>query len=103
MWYHANLDRKRAEALLKRYSKDGTFIIRDSARVAGEYSLSLWYGGAVRHLRIRIKPDEKFVLGEEKSDECAFETVMDLVAHHKHEVIKLKSGGETTLKYECPK
>lgn len=74
--------------------------------------------------RIRLKPDKRFVLGEEKSDEhvseeyqlcmherdplpntCfpqAFETVMELVARHRHEPIHLKSGGETTLKYECP-
>ena len=32
------------------YDQDGTFIIRDSTKVIGEYSLSLWFGG-IRHLR----------------------------------------------------
>ena len=77
--------------------QDGTFIVRDSTKIKGEYSLSLWFGGGVRHLRysksgmymggasslcrwliglfyyflyrIRLRADKKFVLGEEKSDE----------------------------------
>ena len=75
--------------------------------------------------RIRLRSDKKFVLGEEKSDELvsdplptmsmtltlslppsphtqAFDTVMDLVSHHKRDPLHLKSGGETVLKYECP-
>ncbi len=31
--------------------QDGTFIVRDSTKVPGEYSLSLWYGGGIKHLR----------------------------------------------------
>ena len=31
--------------------QDGTFIVRDSTKIKGEYSLSLWFGGGVRHLR----------------------------------------------------
>lgn len=73
--------------------------------------------------RIRVRSDKKFVLGEEKSDEHvsvalthmmhgfivvvvvimqAFDTLMELVSSHRHEPIHLKSGGETTLKYDCP-
>ena len=32
----------------------------------------------------------------------AFDSVVDLVEYHKGEPLVLKSGGETTLKYECP-
>lgn len=31
--------------------QDGTFIIRDSSKVEGEYSLSIFHTGGVRHLR----------------------------------------------------
>ncbi len=31
--------------------QNGTFIVRDSTKIKGEYSLSLWFGGGVRHLR----------------------------------------------------
>ena len=31
-----------------------------------------------------------------------FDTVMELVEYHKVEPLHLKSGGETTLKFECP-
>ena len=31
--------------------QDGTFIVRDSTKIKGEYSLSLWFGGGIRHLR----------------------------------------------------
>ena len=68
--------------------------------------------------------DGKFVLGEEKADEVvggewawfqsdlshtpslfslqAFASVVDLVQFHKREPLVLKSGGKTTLRYECP-
>lgn len=101
-WYHYTLDRKKAEAKLRKYSKNGTFIVRDSTRVKGEYSLSLWYSEGTRHLRIRLREDDKFVLGESKEDEVAFDAVDELVEYHKKEPLHLKSGGETTLKYECP-
>ena len=31
--------------------QDGTFIVRDSTKIKGEFSLSLWFAGGVRHLR----------------------------------------------------
>ncbi|XP_064381897.1 uncharacterized protein LOC135330878 isoform X2 [Halichondria panicea] len=102
-WYHGNLDRKKSETRLKKYSKDGTFIIRDSSKVEGEYSLSIFHTGGVRHLRIRLRRDRKFVLGEEKADEVAFDTVIALVEFHKKEPLHLKSGGDSVLKFECPR
>ena len=33
------------------FLQDGTYIVRDSTKIAGEYSLSLWHSGGVRHLR----------------------------------------------------
>jgi fyn-related kinase len=102
-WYHANLrDRKVAEARLLQHPRDGTFIIRDSSRTQGEYSLSLLYQGAVKHLRIRLRGDGQYVLGEEKVDEVAFASVVELVNFHKREPLVLKSGGNLTLRYECP-
>ena len=32
-----------------------------------------------------------------------FDTVMELVEYHKVEPLHLKSGGKTTLKFECPR
>ncbi|CAI8011174.1 Lymphocyte cytosolic protein 2 [Geodia barretti] len=102
-WYHANLkDRKVAEARLFKHPRDGTFIIRDSSRTAGEYSLSLLYHGAVKHLRIRLRGDGQYVLGEEKADEVPFASVVELVNYHKEEPLVLKSGGNVMLRYECP-
>lgn len=74
--------------------KDGTFVVRDNTRNPGEFSLSLWHGGGIRHLkyvsvycvyvvcvnngainlhRIRKRQDGLFVLGEEKIDEVVSE------------------------------
>ena len=77
-------------------------------------------------LRIRLRGDGKYVLGEEKPDEVVgllpilvpittllspslppsppqpFTTVLDLVNHHKKHPLVLKSGGELKLLYECP-
>jgi hypothetical protein len=85
-----------------RHSQDGTFIIRDSSKKVGEYSLSLLYHGAVKHLRIRLRADGQYVLGEEKPDELAFASVVELVNYHRTEPLVLRSGGEVTLRYECP-
>lgn len=66
--------------------QDGTFIIRDNTRNPGEYSLSLFYSAAVKHLRyaayggpysrliimviFRIRfTQNKYFLGEAKEDE----------------------------------
>lgn len=87
---------------LGRIAKDGCFLLRDAQNGEG-YSLSLWYAGNIRHLRIRVREDKQFVVGEKKDNELAFSNIPDLVAFHKKEPLVLKSGGQTVLSIVCQK
>ena len=51
------------------FLQNGCFIVRNSTRYQGEYSLSLYFNGEIKHLRIRRRDDGQFAVGNEKKDE----------------------------------
>jgi hypothetical protein len=52
-------------------SQDGSFIVRRSERggAASPYTLTVFQGGRVYNLHIRLKSNNKYALGTEKADE----------------------------------
>ncbi|XP_065921049.1 serine/arginine repetitive matrix protein 1-like isoform X2 [Dysidea avara] len=100
-WYRGEIDRRATEAALDKEATDGCFIVRDPSKAEekrlGFYSLSIWHAGKTRHLRIRCRSDKKYVVGESKEDEKPFDSVADLIKHHKKTPLLLKSGGSTPL------
>ncbi|XP_061775945.1 1-phosphatidylinositol 4,5-bisphosphate phosphodiesterase gamma-2 isoform X2 [Nerophis ophidion] len=59
-WFHGHIKegRQMAEQLIHDYctdmrGRDGTFLVRQSDRVATDYTLSFWRSGRVQHCRIR--------------------------------------------------
>eukprot|EP00117_Sycon_ciliatum_P017263 scpid66186/ scgid5704/ Tyrosine-protein kinase shark len=66
-YYNPSMDRRQAEYILQQAQVDGAFVVRNSSKVPGEYSMSLFYQGHVRHLRIRRRNDNMFALGEQKN------------------------------------
>ncbi|XP_065184742.1 B-cell linker protein-like [Sycon ciliatum] len=98
-YYNPSMDRRQAEYILQQAQVDGAFVVRNSSKVPGEYSMSLFYQGHVRHLRIRRRNDNMFALGEQKMGEKFFISVVEMVAYHKCEPINLQSGGFTVLTY----
>ncbi|XP_065185968.1 tyrosine-protein kinase Tec-like [Sycon ciliatum] len=85
-WFHSDITRQRAEALLRAESKEGTFLVRNSSR-GGMYTLSVSHADVVRHYHIRQDDDRKYYI----SDRHRFETIPELIEYH-----QLNGGGLVT-------
>lgn len=60
---------------------DGTFLVRASASGTGNYTLSFWYDGRVRHCRIYSRQEEQeivYFLIEGKYFDCLY----SLITHY---------------------
>ncbi|XP_075422961.1 tyrosine-protein kinase Tec isoform X1 [Ascaphus truei] len=101
-WYSRNMNRNKAEQLLKNEDKEGGFIVRDSSQ-PGLYTVSLYtkYGGesssAIRHYHIKETSFPKQYYLAEKH---IFKTIPEMIEYHKHNA----AGLVTRLRYPvCPK
>ncbi|XP_076467767.1 tyrosine-protein kinase Btk-like [Babylonia areolata] len=97
-WYYKDLSRTQAEGILKQCSKEGCFLVRDSASTPGQYSLSVYTqdsttGVPVRHYHIRKTPEGKFFLSEQH----VFVSIPEVITYHKH-----NAGGLVTRLKEPP-
>jgi len=98
LWYFCSIDRPGAERKLNGVQKDGAFIVRQNSNGVG-YSISIYYQGDIRHLKIGKKGSGYHLGTSEKSFEC----VQDLIAYFKSFPIELKQGGKTKLTVTAPK
>nr|XP_022342684.1 extensin-like isoform X7 [Crassostrea virginica] len=107
-WYFKSLkDRKTGDRLLRKVGKDGTFLIRESTKQGHvqPYTMMVLYQNNIYNLKVRVRPDGKMALGEEKPDEMAFMDVQKLVKYHREtEVILVGNTGQhkTLLKQSPP-
>ncbi|XP_075217003.1 SHC-adaptor protein isoform X1 [Lycorma delicatula] len=72
-WFHGNISRHQAEALLK---QDGDFLVRESQGSAGQYVLTGLQGGLKKHLLL-IDPE-----GVVRTKDRMFESVSHLINYH---------------------
>ncbi|KAM4807732.1 dual adapter for phosphotyrosine and 3-phosphotyrosine and 3-phosphoinositide [Rhinophrynus dorsalis] len=97
-WYHDNLSRHAAEALLLTNGKDGSYLLRNSDSKAGQYSLSVRAKDSVKHFHvIQCGSSIKFGFNE-------FPSIKDFIQHFANQpLIGSESGTLILLKYPYPR
>ncbi|XP_057204923.1 tyrosine-protein kinase BTK isoform X1 [Triplophysa rosa] len=92
-WYCKNINRSQAENLLKTENKDGGFLVRDSGKFTGKYTVSVFtkVGGETvgncRHYNICVNAQDQFYLAENHN----FSTIPELIIYHQHNAAGLVS------------
>ncbi|XP_078073195.1 tyrosine-protein kinase Tec-like isoform X2 [Mustelus asterias] len=97
-WYCRNVNRSKAEHLLRSEDKEGGFVVRDSSQ-PGMYTVSLYTksggdgNGSSRHYHIKLTkgPHVQFYLAEKH----LFDSIPELIEYHQHNA----AGLVTRLRY----
>ncbi|XP_042257629.1 tyrosine-protein kinase Tec isoform X3 [Thunnus maccoyii] len=88
VWYSKQVNRNKAEELLRKEDKEGSFIVRDSS-TEGTYTVSLYVksvggegGAAIKHYHIKETTDVpiQYYLAEKH----LFSSIPELIEYHKH-------------------
>ncbi|CAL4060308.1 unnamed protein product, partial [Meganyctiphanes norvegica] len=93
-WYFDKCKRREAEsALVLNKNLEGSFLIRESETMKGQYSLSIKLGNTVKHYRIRYDKNKHFFVSKQKS----FPTLESLADYYQQTCI-----GKTGVKLSEP-
>eukprot|EP00112_Aurelia_sp_Birch-Aquarium-sp1_P012479 Seg2624.5 transcript_id=Seg2624.5/GoldUCD/mRNA.D3Y31 product="Dual adapter for phosphotyrosine and 3-phosphotyrosine and 3-phosphoinositide" protein_id=Seg2624.5/GoldUCD/D3Y31 len=97
-WFHPNLNRHHAEALLIQNGQDGSYLLRQSTTNPGEYSLSVRCASSAKHFQIGWDGTHyTFGMGR-------FPSLKDFVEHFENKpLIGGESGVLTLLKHPYPR
>ncbi|KAG5281385.1 hypothetical protein AALO_G00071530 [Alosa alosa] len=92
-WFAGNCDRKTAEDLLLRISKDGAFLVRRSSaqNFRQPYTLVVLYRQKVYNIPVRfIEETNGYALGKEgKKNDEVFSGLQEIISHHKNNPLLL--------------
>ncbi|KAI5930506.1 Phosphatidylinositol 3,4,5-trisphosphate 5-phosphatase 1 [Manis javanica] len=98
-WNHGNITRSKAEELLSRTGKDGSFLVRASESISRAYALCVLYRNCVYTYRILPNEEEKFTVQASEGVPVRFFTKLDqLIEFYKKE----NMGLVTHLQYPVP-
>ncbi|XP_012866015.1 PREDICTED: phosphatidylinositol 3,4,5-trisphosphate 5-phosphatase 1 isoform X1 [Dipodomys ordii] len=98
-WNHGNITRSKAEELLSRAGKDGSFLVRASESIPRAYALCVLYRNCVYTYRILPNEDDKFTVQASEGVPMRFFTKLDqLIEFYKKE----NMGLVTHLQYPVP-
>ncbi|XP_004643761.1 dual adapter for phosphotyrosine and 3-phosphotyrosine and 3-phosphoinositide isoform X1 [Octodon degus] len=97
-WYHSDLTRHAAEALLLCNGRDGSYLLRDSQEQPGQYSLSVRAKDSVKHFHVEYTGYSfKFGFNE-------YSSLKDFVKHFANEpLIGSETGTLIVLRHPYPK
>ncbi|NXP20426.1 SHIP1 phosphatase, partial [Scytalopus superciliaris] len=99
-WYHGNITRSRAEDLLSKVGKDGSFLVRASESIASAYALCVLYQNCVYTYRILPGKENKLIVqASEGVPVKYFEKLEELIEFYKKE----NMGLIWHLKYPVPR
>lgn len=98
-WNHGSITRSKAEELLSRTGKDGSFLVRASESISRAYALCVLYRNCVYTYRILPNEDDKFTVQASEGVPMRFFTKLDqLIEFYKKE----NMGLVTHLQYPVP-
>ncbi|NWU97387.1 SHIP1 phosphatase, partial [Upupa epops] len=99
-WYHGNITRSRAEDLLSKVGKDGSFLVRASESIASAYALCVLFQNCVYTYRILPGKDSRLIVqASEGVPVKYFESLEELIEFYRKE----NMGLVWHLKYPVPR
>ncbi|XP_074045804.1 phosphatidylinositol 3,4,5-trisphosphate 5-phosphatase 1 isoform X2 [Macrotis lagotis] len=98
-WNHGNITRSKAEELLSKTGKDGSFLVRASESISRAYALCVLFRNCVYTYRILTNEEEKFTVQASEGVPVRFFTSLDqLIEFYRKE----NMGLVTHLQYPVP-
>lgn len=77
-WFKGKLSRAASEDLLRKETRDGIFVVRESESTPGDFSISVLHKGQVKHLKVLRDEAGKFFIWDKK-----YPSLNQLVLFHK--------------------
>lgn len=78
------------------FLQDGTYLVRESTSVPGQYTLSIYHNGKLSHLRI-VMNNGYYTIDNYK----VFNSIVELVRHYQCHNVAIGKCGQACLRHIC--